>query len=82
MYYTHKYSNEKFDTFEECKKDLLMSIDICEYSERLDFYSILFDFFRRKSNDDFCENLECYLCEVEEEIENDLISKYSEKIWG
>ena len=73
MYYTHEYSNEIFNTWEECKEDLLANLSVDDYYEHLDSYNILVDFFRRKSNDDFCQSLENYICEVEQEIETDYI---------
>lgn len=79
MYYTHEYSHEIFNTFEECENDLIQSIDIVEYAERIGSDEILRKFFRRKSDEEFLSWFENKLLELEEELKNDLIFEYEEE---
>ena len=58
MYYTHEYSNEIFEDYADCKEDLIINMDICDYAEHVCFEEILRKFFRRKSSDEFCAWLE------------------------
>lgn len=78
MYYTHEYSHEIFNTFEECENDLMQTIDIVEYAERIDSYEILKKFFRRKSDEAFLSWFENRLFEIEEYLKNDLIYEHEE----
>ena len=79
MYYKHEYSNEIFDTREACETDLEETIDIDEFTWRVDITEIVRKYFRRKSNDDFCNWFDDKLWEIEEEIKNELISEHEEE---
>lgn len=35
-YYTHEYSEERFETIEECREDLLDFVDAVEIADKLD----------------------------------------------
>lgn len=79
MYYTHEYSDEEFDTFEECEIDLEEAVDIDEYIWRMNMTEILRKYFRRKSNDDFCNWLDTKIYEITDEIKNDLIIEHEDE---
>ena len=68
MYYTHEYSDEEFDTLEECEIDLEENIDENEYDWRINIGELLQKYSRRKSNDDFCNWFDNKLYEIDEEI--------------
>lgn len=77
IYYTHEYSNEHFYTYEDCYDDLESVIGIDDYLEYLDCYEILRQFFRRKTNDEFCNWFEGKLYEeILPQIANELISEH------
>lgn len=73
MYYTHEYSDERYETLEDCEDDLMQCVDIDEYDWRIGSTEILRHFFRRKTDDEFCDWLENRIIEIEDEIKNDLI---------
>lgn len=79
MYYTHEYSNEIFDTLEECETDLEETIDADEYAWRISIDELVRKYFRRKSNEEFCNWLDDKICEIDEEIKNDLIFEHEEE---
>lgn len=79
MYYTHEYSDEKFDTLEACEIDLSETVDIDEYAWHINITEILLKYFRRKSNDDFCNWFDDKICKIDEEIKNDLIFEHEEE---
>ena len=79
MYYTHEYSNEEFDTLEACEIDLEETVDIDEYVWRIDITELMRKYFHRKSNDDFCIWFDDKICEIDDEIKNDLIFEHEEE---
>lgn len=79
MYYTHEYSDKKFEDYDECKDDLIINLDICDYTEHISAKEILRNFFRRKSNTEFCDWLENKTFDITEEIAEELITEHEEE---
>ena len=81
LYYTHEYSQERFETFEEARDDLIPQLDIEEYSshELFNSYALILQFFRRKSDSAFVEWLENYLDALTMCICDELITEHDDE---
>ena len=80
MYFVHEYSDEQFETYDECREDLMEVLEEEDISDHFDFTKpeILCKFLRRKSNEDFIQWLSI---EVDNAIElalAELITEYEE----
>ena len=77
-YYIHEYSEERFETIEECREDLLNFFDVVEIADKLDesltIEKILNNFLRMDKEEFYDWFLEQY-CDALVEIQEDLISE-------
>lgn len=80
MYYVHEYSDERFETYEECRDDLLECLEEPDIVEKLDLSleEIVFHFGRRANNQTFINWLSDKILEAEEMAIEDLITEYEE----
>ena len=74
-YYIHEYSQEKFETIEDCREDLLDFVDVEEIADKLDesltIEEILNNFLRMDKEEFHSWLLEQYwdaLAEIQEEL--------------
>ena len=74
-YYKHEYSQEKFETIEDCREDLLDFVDVVEIADKLDesltIEKILSNFLRMDKEEFHSWFLEQYwdaLVEIQEEL--------------
>ena len=74
-YYIHEYSQEKFETIEDCRDDLLDFVDVTEIADKLDesltIEKILDNFLRMDKEEFHSWFLEQYwdaLVEIQEEL--------------
>ena len=74
-YYMHEYSQEKFETIEDCRDDLLNFVDVVEVADKLDesltIEKILNNFLRMDKEEFHSWFLEQYwdaLAEIQEEL--------------
>lgn len=74
-YYMHEYSQEKFETIEDCREDLLDFVDAAEIADKLDesltIEKILNNFLRMDKEEFHSWFLERYwdaLAEIQEEL--------------
>lgn len=74
-YYMHEYSQEKFETIEDCREDLLDFVDVGEIADKLDesltIEKILNNFLRMDKEEFHSWFLEQYwdaLAEIQEEL--------------
>ena len=74
-YYMHEYSQEKFETIEDCRDDLLNFVDVVEIADKLDesltIEKILNNFLRMDKEEFHSWFLEQYwdaLAEIQEEL--------------
>lgn len=74
-YYTHEYSEERFETIEECREDLLDFVGAVEIADKLDesltIEKILNNFFKMDKEEFHSWLLEQYwdaLTEIQEEL--------------
>ena len=53
MYFVHEYNDKEFETYEECREDLMNELEEEDISDHFDFTKpeILCKFLRRKSNE-------------------------------
>lgn len=77
-YYIHEYSEEHFETIEECREDLLNFFDVVEIADKLNesltIKEILNNFLRMDKEEFYNWFLEQY-CDALVEIQEDLISE-------
>ena len=77
-YYIHEYSEERFETIEECREDLLNFFDVVEIADKLNesltIEKILNNFLRMDKEEFYNWFLEQY-CDALVEIQEDLISE-------
>lgn len=80
MYYVHEYSDEEFDTYEECREDLYDCMDEDDINDHLDLTvpEILSQFGRRANNQNFINWLEEKIAEAERLAVDELITEYEE----
>lgn len=80
MYYTHEYSDEKFEILEECEEDLRRCIDWEELADNLEIGlgDVILKFCERKNNDNFINWFEDKIFEAEERIVEGLIFLHEE----
>lgn len=74
-YYMHEYSQEKFETIEDCRDDLLNFVDVIEVSDKLEesltIEKILNNFLRMDKEEFYSWFLEQYfdaLTEIQKEL--------------
>lgn len=74
-YYMHEYSQEKFETIEDCREDLLDFVEVSEIADKLDesltIEKILNNFLRMDKEEFHSWFLEQYwdvLAEIQEEL--------------
>ena len=80
MYYVHEYSDEEFETYEECRDDLAECLDEQDIISELDLSveEIISHFWRRANNQNFINWLEDKILGAEEMAIEDLITEYEE----
>ena len=80
MYYVHEYNDEKFETYEECREDMLGCLEEQDIVEKLDtsLEEIISRFGRRANNQKFIDWLADKILEAEEMAIEDLITEYEE----
>ena len=85
-YYIHEYSQEKFETIEDCREDLLDFVDAAEIADKLDesltIEKILNNFLRMDKEEFHSWFLEQYwdaLTEIQEELISEIETDEKEK---
>lgn len=85
-YYMHEYSQEKFETIEDCREDLLDFVDVEEIADKLDesltIEKILNNFLRMDKEEFHSWFLEQYwdaLAEIQEELISEIETGGEEK---
>lgn len=82
IYYKHEYSNEHFETIEECRDDLLDCIDLVEIAEKLEenltIMEILKNFLKMDKEEFNSWFIEKYL-DTLTELQEELISEVDEE---
>lgn len=79
--FTHEYTDERFNTYEECADDLLTEIDEEDIANELDLSvaEIIAVFLRNKNNADFSvwfqDKIDCGIAAIQEA----LITEYEEE---
>lgn len=81
MYYVHEYSEKEFETYEECREDLLGCLEEQDIVEKLDLSleEIISRFGRRANNQIFIDWLDDKILEAEEMAIEDLITVYEDE---
>lgn len=80
MYYVHEYSDEQFETYEECRDDLYEQIDEDDVNDHIDLTvpEIIHQFCRRANNQNFINWFEEKIAEAERLAVDELITEYEE----
>ena len=80
MYYTHEYSDEDFETYEECQNDLVECLDEQDIVGEIDLSleEIISRFLYRASNQNFINWLEDKILGAEQSAIDNLITEYEE----
>ena len=85
-YYIHEYSQEKFETIEDCRDDLLDFVDVTEIADKLDesltIEKILNNFLRMDKEEFHSWFLEQYwdaLVEIQEELISEIETNEKEE---
>ena len=80
MYYVHEYSDERFETYEECRDDLYEQIDEDDISKYIDLTvpEIIHQFTMRANNQKFINWIEKRIAEAERLAVDELITEYEE----
>ena len=78
--FVHEYSDEEFETYEECREDLLGCLEEQDIVENLDLSleEIISRFERRANNQNFINWLSDKIFEATEKAIEDLITEYEE----
>ena len=78
--FVHEYSDEEFETYEECREDLLGCLEEQDIVEKLDLSleEIISRFERRANNQNFINWLSDKILEAEEKAIDELITEYEE----
>lgn len=81
MYYVHEYSDKEFETYEECREDLLGCLEEQDVVEKLNLSleEIISRFGRRANNQIFIDWLSDKILEAEEMAIEDLITEYEDE---
>lgn len=81
MYFVHEYSNEQFETYDECRDDLLECLDERDIMRELDLSleEVIYYFYRLPNNQIFIEWLSDKTMEARERAIEDLITYYEEE---
>ena len=80
MYFVHEYSDEEFETYEECRDDLIGDLDEQDIIQELDLSleEIVSHFVRRANNQKFIDWLDSKIDDAEEKAIENLITEYEE----
>ena len=80
MYYVHEYSDEEFETYEECRDDLCEQIDEDDIYDHIDLTvpEIIHQFCWRANNQNFINWFEEKITEAEQLAVDELITEYEE----
>lgn len=80
MYFVHEYSDEQFETYEECLDDLYPQIDEDDISDHIDLTvsKIIHQFATRANNQNFINWFEQKIAEAEQLAADELITEYEE----
>lgn len=80
MYYVHEYSDEQFETYDECREDLYEQIDEDDINDHIDLTvpEIIHQFAWRANNQNFINWLEEKILEAERLAIDELITEYEE----
>lgn len=80
MYYVHEYSDEQFETYDECREDLYEQIDEDDINDHIDLTvpEIIHQFAKRANNQNFINWLEEKIAEAERLAIDELITEYEE----
>ena len=80
MYFVHEYSDEQFETYEECRDDLYEQIDEDDVNDHIDLTvpEIIHQFCRRANNQNFINWFEEKIAEAERLAVDELITEYEE----
>lgn len=79
-YFVHEYSDKQFETYEECRDDLLIELEEEDIANHFDFTKpeILHKFLQRKTNEDFIQWLSIEVDNAVEFALAELITEYEE----
>lgn len=80
MYFVHEYSDEEFETYDECREDLYEQIDEDEIYDHIDLTvpEIIHQFAMRANNQNFINWFEEKIAEAERLAIDELITEYEE----
>ena len=80
MYYVHEYSDEQFETYDECRDDLYEQIDEEEIYDHIDLTvpEIIHQVCWRANNQNFINWFEEKIAEAERLAIDELITEYEE----
>lgn len=80
MYYVHEYSDEQFETYDECQEDLYEYIVEDDISDHIDLTvpEIIHHFGMRANNQNFINWFEERIAEAERLAIDELITEYEE----
>ena len=80
MYYVHEYSDEQFETYDECRESLYEQIDEDDINDHIDLTvpEIIHQFAWRANNQNFINWLEEKILEAERLAVDELIMEYEE----
>lgn len=80
MYYVHEYNDEEFETYEECREDLLGCLDEQDIVSELDLSveEIISHFWCRTNNQSFIDWLDDKIIEAKQSTIDNLITEYEE----
>ena len=78
--FVHEYSDEEFETLEECREDLQGQIDSDDIIEHFEYSvsTLISKFLTRKSDKEFLQWLEQAIDEAYERTLDELITEYEE----
>ena len=79
--YTHEYTDEKFETYEECSDDFRDNMEITDitYHLKINLEDIVSHFLRRRNTTDFDVWLEEAIYEAIQSAEDELIFECDEE---
>ena len=79
--YTHEYTDEKFETYEECSDDFRDNMEITDITGHLEINleDIVSHFLRRRNTTDFDVWLEEAIYEAIQSAEDELIFEHDEE---
>ena len=78
--FVHEYSEEEFESYEECREDLMEQVDSSDIVQHFEYSTstLIFKFLNRKSDQEFLQWLAQEIDEAYERTLEELITEYEE----